>query len=297
MTKRWGGYNGDIDKIGGKNMKQKIVFLFIILVFGFGGYMVYGQFIQEKPEKEKNEFQKEEDLNQVMKTLQKQVEESQIFKIMSRDYEEFTFTKDNFEKNKDNILAQTLTLLDVEANYESEEIWDVIHIEKLNQHLKQIYGIDGLSTYPNMKIHGTNYEYDANEKKYIARQMYATDADPMGIEPDSIVGSSIVKNEDEYILTLATATIGDGFNGNFDKVYFDRYQTVVSELDTTKLESNSCEQTRCPLMQSEKNRQILTNLLELYVQNQKQNIPYTYQFVFKKNEDGSFYMTRFHTIR
>lgn len=115
-----------------------------------------------------------------MKTLQKQVEESQIFKIMGRDYEEFTFTKDNFEKNKDNILAQTLTLFDVEANYESEEIWDVICIEKLNQHLKHTYGIDSLFIYPDMNIHGTNYEYDANEKKYIARQMYATDTDPMG---------------------------------------------------------------------------------------------------------------------
>lgn len=71
----------------------------------------------------------------------------------------------------------------------------------------------------------------------------------------------------------------------------------MSELDTKKLESNSCEEELCPLMQSEKNREILTNLLELYAQKQKENIPYTYQFVFKQNEDGSFYMIHFHTIR
>lgn len=279
-------------------MKDKIVVLLSVLVLGLGSYLVYDKIIQEKQKPEVNVDQgKEENLNQVMKTLKKQVEESYVFKIMDKDNTEFDFTKENFSINKDNILAQTLTLLDEEEKYDSEGTWNVISIEKLNQHLKKAYGIDSLSTYPDMKLHGTNYKYDASAKKYTAKQEYSTDADPRGSVPDSIVETDIVKNGDEYVLTLATATIGDGFHGNFDKIYFDRYQTIEATFNVQKLEKEFCEETRCPLVQSEENRTILTGLLEEYVQKHKESIPYHYQFVFKKDHNGAFYITRFKTVK
>ena len=279
-------------------MKDKIVILLSVIVLGLGSYLVYDRVNQEKSKQEVNVGQgKEEDLNQMMKMLKKQVEDSNIFKIMSKDNTEFNFNKENFSINKDNILAHTLTLLDEEEKYDSGKTWNVISIEKLNQHLKKDYGIDSLSTYPDMKLHGTNYKYDASAKKYTAKQEYATDIDPQGIVPDSIVATDIVKNGDEYVLTLITATIGDGFYGDFDTVYFDRYQTIEAMLDTKKLETESCESSQCPLVQSEKNRTILTGLLEEYVQKNKESIPYSYQFVFKKDNNGSFYITCFKTIK
>ena len=280
-------------------MKEKIIILLsvLVLVLGLGSYLVYDKVMQEKEKPEVNVDQKEENLKQVMNTLKKQIEESHIFKIMNKDNAELRFTKENFESNKDNILAQTLTLLDEEEKYDSEETWNVISIEKLNQHLKNTYGIDSLSTYPDMKLHGTNYKYDASAKKYTAKQEYGTDIDPQGIAPDSIVATDIVKNGDEYVLTLTTATIGDGFHGDFDTVYFDRYQTVEAMLDTKKLETEPCGATQCPLVQSEKNKTVLTGLLEEYIQKQKESIPFRYQFVFKKSNHGTFYLIQFKTIK
>lgn len=279
-------------------MKNKMVIIFSVLILGIGGYLLYDKLIQKKARFETNGVQeKEEDLNQVMNVLQRQVEESQVFKMIGKDYVEFLFTKENFERNQGNILAHTLTLLDEEEKYDSDETWNVISIEKLNQHLKNNYGINNLSIYPDMNFHGTNYKYDASERKYIAKQEYGTDADPQGIVPDCMVASSLVKSDNDYVLTLVTATIGDGFYGDFDKIYFDRYQTIEAAFNTQKLEKEFCQEAQCPLVQSKENRKILIDLLHEYVKKQKEDVPFMYQFIFKKNKNGTFYMIGFKGIK
>jgi hypothetical protein len=271
--------------------KNAVIIILCLLVLGLGGYIVYDSIIKEEPKQSvESTVDTDENLDEVATTLKNIVDTGDVFKFIGYDATNVTFSKETFENDED-MLGTVLTILDEEKSYDYDKTWNVTSADKINQYLQKNFGIDSLSKYPDISIHGTNYKYDESSKKYTATLEYATDSG-LGKSPDYSAVYSIEKNDDEYVLTLATATVGDGVSGSFGVIYFDRYQTMETTIDATSLYT-SADITDL----KDDYKIVLASLFDEYLKSNKNEIPVKYQFTFKKNTDGSFYITKFQEIK
>jgi hypothetical protein len=282
-------------------MKNKIVTIILcLLVLGMGSYIAYDKLVKnDKKDESVSSNDSNENLNEVATTLKNIVEESDVFKIIGSKYTEVSFTKEAFENNKNYILTNAILKVEYDKNssLSADETTGIFATEsEILEYTNKYFSVNSIN-FKDLKLDGYEdelgiyFKYDSSKKAYVE---YKDDDEKEIMEFYGYFGQtpiynkvdSIEENNGEYTLTLVS------FFGNYRDCDFDSLDKNCSiklgtELDYTSAlgEDGGYDETK------------LAKLYDEYYENNKNNIPVKYQFTFKKNTDGTFYLTNFKEVK